>query len=335
MFSREWDPTAEQWVTTFSVVGDEGVPLWGSALAPMTDQEVVDAVEADLAPTSSPEVVADLDLPTTGTRSSTIEWASSHPDVVSVTGEVTRPAAGEDDATVTLTATITRGDVSTTKVFEITVPALTVSGLVARYTFDGDLTSTGEAVAGTVTGDRIDSTGGQVSYTDGAHGEAVVLDGSSGVRLPDGLITGHDYTVSLWLRPERLTDYTTAFFGARDEVSWVSLVPSGWDEHRTMLWAGSTTYYDGLTGTRIPTDEWSHLLYTVAGGIVTIYLDGEVVHTGTGFPDVFTTADGVFALGVNWWDTPYQGAIDDLQVYLGALDAEQVATVGAGDVAEF
>lgn len=333
--SREWEPTAGRWVTTFSVVGPEGVPLWGSARAPLSDQEVVDAVAADLTLPGTGAVVADLELPTVGTHGATITWTSSDESVVTADGAVTRPSEQEGDATVTLTATITSGDVTTTSEFELTVPATPEPGLVARYAFDGDLTATGGAAAGTVTGERIDSVGGQVSFTDGVHGQAVHLDGASGVRLPDGLISGQDYTVSLWLRPERLTDYTTAFFGARDDVSWLSLVPSGWDEHHTMLWAGSTKYYDGLTGTQIPTGDWSHIAFTVeTGGAVTIYLDGEVVHTGTGFPDVLTTDDGVFALGVNWWDTPFQGDVDDLQVYVGALTADQVATVADGEVAD-
>ena len=315
------------------MVGSEGVPLWGSALAPMADQEIVDAVAADLTLPGTGSVVADLDLPTVGTHGATITWTSSDESVVTADGTVTRPS--EQDAVVTLTATITSGDATATSAFDLTVPVLPEPGLVARYPFDGDLAATGGAAAATVTGDRVDSDGGQVSFTEGVHGQAVHLDGASGVRLPDGLISGQDYTVSLWLRPEQLTDFTTAFFGARDDVNWLSLVPSGWDEHRTMLWAGSTTYYDGLTGTQIPTDTWSHLAFTVeTGGAVTVYLDGVAVHTGTGFPDVFTTDDGVFALGVNWWDTPFQGDVDDLQVYQGALTADQVATVADGQVAD-
>ena len=331
--TREWDPTGERWVTTFSVVGTEGVPLWGSALAPLSDQEIVDAVATDLTLPGTGSVVADLDLPTVGTHGASIAWTSSDESVVTADGTVTRPS--EQDAIVTLTATITSGDATAASTFDLTVPVLPAPGLVARYAFDGDLTATGGASAGTVTGNRVDSVGGQVSFTEGVHGDAVHLDGSSGVRLPDGLLSGQDYSVSLWLRPERLTDFTTAFFGARDDVNWLSLVPSGWDEHRTMLWAGSTTYYDGLTGTQIPTDTWSHLAFTVeTGGAVTVYLDGVAVHTGTGFPDVFTTDDGVFALGVNWWDTPFQGDVDDLQVYQGALTADQVATVADGQVAD-
>ncbi|OLT54231.1 hypothetical protein BJF88_09785 [Cellulosimicrobium sp. CUA-896] len=66
-----------------------------------------DVAALDLGDTSA--VTADLALPTAGAQGSTITWASSDAAVVSAAGKVTRPAAGADDATVTLTATVTRG----------------------------------------------------------------------------------------------------------------------------------------------------------------------------------------------------------------------------------
>ncbi|MER5940050.1 family 43 glycosylhydrolase [Streptomyces sp. NPDC001928] len=67
-------------------------------------------------------VVADLDLPRTGTAGgSAIGWAAGNPAVVSDSGKVTRPAAGEPAAHATLTATIKKGTVTDTKTFDVTV----------------------------------------------------------------------------------------------------------------------------------------------------------------------------------------------------------------------
>ncbi|WP_030665322.1 family 43 glycosylhydrolase [Streptomyces cellulosae] len=67
-------------------------------------------------------VTADLDLPRTGTAGgSTISWSSDDTSVVSDTGEVTRPAAGEADGHATLTATLKKGTVTGTKSFDVTV----------------------------------------------------------------------------------------------------------------------------------------------------------------------------------------------------------------------
>lgn len=67
-------------------------------------------------------VTADLDLPKTGTAGgSSISWKSDNTDVVSDSGAVTRPAAGEPEGHATLTATLKKGTVTDTKTFEVTV----------------------------------------------------------------------------------------------------------------------------------------------------------------------------------------------------------------------
>jgi putative cell wall-binding protein len=68
-------------------------------------------------------VQSDLVLPVTGVNGSTIAWGSDAPTVVAASGAVTRPVSGQPDATVTLTATITRGTASSTKDFTVTVLA--------------------------------------------------------------------------------------------------------------------------------------------------------------------------------------------------------------------
>ncbi|MEU1479120.1 family 43 glycosylhydrolase [Streptomyces sp. NPDC005760] len=67
-------------------------------------------------------VTADLDLPKSGTAGgSAITWASDNTAVVSDTGKVTRPAAGEPDGHATLTATLKKASVTATKSFDVTV----------------------------------------------------------------------------------------------------------------------------------------------------------------------------------------------------------------------
>ena len=127
--------------------------------------------------------------------------------------------------------------------------------------------------------------------------ETLLFDGASGVRLPDGLIAGPSYSVALWVRPDVITPFTTTFFGARDPNNWVSMVPQGPVGGQTMLWSG-TAWYDGVTGTQIPAGQWSHLAFTVDAGAVKVYVDGVEKFSGVNFPNVFTTANGAFALGV-------------------------------------
>ncbi|WP_136518205.1 LamG-like jellyroll fold domain-containing protein [Cellulomonas telluris] len=326
---RQWQPDRQEWVVTFTVQSLAGVSLWGSAVEPMTAREAVRAVVADLDLGDTSAVVADLTLPTTGTQGTTITWASSDPAVVSPTGGVTRPAHGEGDATVTLTATVRNGNRTATATFTVTVLERTPGGLAGAWSFEGDLAdASGTHPAATVTGPRIGTTGGTVTYVPGVHGQAVHLDGTSGVQLPTGLVDGPSYSAALWVRPDVITQYTTTFFAARDDQSWVSLVPRGPDS-TTMVWSGSTSWYDASTGGQIPVGEWTHLAYTVDGGDISVYVDGEERFSGSGFPQVLTTPTGTFTLGVNWWDTPFAGAVDEVQVHRGALTAEEVAALAA------
>lgn len=220
----------------------------------------------------------------------------------------------------------------------------TESPLVAHFSFEDNLTeATGNFAAGQVTGTAPDTEGGSVTYSAGAleGSSAVALDGTSGVDLGQGLIGPGDYTISLWLNPDELAQFTPAFFGIHTPDSWVSLVPAGpGDAQHTMLWAGSdlgTGWFDGTLGEQIAAGAWSHLVFTYSGGTLTGYLNGELAMAHEGFPDVFTTAGGNFYLGVNPFpnDAPYTGLVDELRIYDVALTAEQVASLAVGEEPQF
>jgi GH43 family beta-xylosidase/uncharacterized protein YjdB/sucrose-6-phosphate hydrolase SacC (GH32 family) len=90
-------------------------------LSGTSDEDVVAKDKAALTLGDTSAVKTNLVLPASGDNGSTITWASGDSSVVAETGSVNRPAAGSANAIVTLTATITRGAVSDTKVFNITV----------------------------------------------------------------------------------------------------------------------------------------------------------------------------------------------------------------------
>lgn len=88
------------------------------------DPAVVDAAlkaDADAINLGPTQVTGNLTLPTSGAKGSAISWASSDPAIISVTGQVTRPANA--DAPVTLTATLTLGTKTVTRQYQLTVVA--------------------------------------------------------------------------------------------------------------------------------------------------------------------------------------------------------------------
>src|SRR5690606_35904161 len=248
---------------------------------------------------------------------------------------VTQPTALQGDQVVTLTATINYQGSVDTKEFEVTV----VSLAPAEYSFENDLLEAkGFYGAGSVTGDRILSSGGSVTYVDGVKGAALNLDGTSGVRLPDNLINTNSYSISLWLKPAAFTSFTTAFFGGASGTSWLSLVPSMNGTDKTRVWAAHGSYYDnGELADRIPQNKWTHLVITVDGDnsdALKIYINGALQLEATGFPRVFTVPGETneFALGVNYWDTPYRGAIDELKIFNDVITAENFQLVNSASV---
>ncbi|MCF7929922.1 MAG: InlB B-repeat-containing protein [Acholeplasmataceae bacterium] len=85
---------------------------------------------------SASNVTVNLTLPTT-VGDFDITWVSSNTAVISNAGVVVRPAAGEDDVSVTLTATITDGTLSVDKTFTLTVKAVPAP-VTYTVTFDSN-----------------------------------------------------------------------------------------------------------------------------------------------------------------------------------------------------
>lgn len=331
MTSRQWSEFAEDSAVTLTATSDEGVSVWGTQLERKSPRSILNDIVADLElPGTECGVTEDLNLPTEATRQVAIQWSSSDPDHIAADGSVVRPEAGEGDAVVTLTAEMHLYRRTASKDFDVVVRERSASGLILHYPFDGNLTDVTTSCSGTVSGGFIDLPGGQITYGPGVAGQAAVFDGASGVRMRDALINGYSYSVALWVNPSALTPFTTTFFGARDPNSWVSVLPMGhgFVDFHTMVWSG-VAWYDADTGLNIPGGAWSHLAFTVDQGELRVYVDGVLTFAGGGFPDVFTGANGIFSLGVNWWDTPYAGSMDDLRVYERALTLAEISALAA------
>lgn len=327
VFVEVWDDVQQEAVMSFTALSNKGVTVWGvqSSGSKLTAEEIVNNVKQDLSVGNPNNVTSNLDLVDSGFAGTTITWESSNKSVISDKGEVIRPVG--DDETVILLATIKNAEATETKEFEITVSGKREVELTAHYSFDNNLSdSVGKFADGQATGERIDDLNGEITFTDGVVGQAAKFDGSSGIRLPDQLIEQDTYSISLWLYPEALTQHTTSFFGAASQNKWMSLVPHGHNDE-TIVWAGSDEWYDAATGILINTHEWSHLVVTVEGGNITIYLNGELGFEGNQFPNLFSGNETYFSLGVNHWDPPFQGLMDELMIYDGVLSSSEITAL--------
>jgi arabinan endo-1,5-alpha-L-arabinosidase len=328
----QWSESSQMLTPTFSAVSRLGVTVWGSRMATRDNSQVLaDITEALWLPASARDET--LSLPTRGARGAHISWQSSNENVIDTDGRVVRPNSGEGDQVVMLTATVERNAATTSRAFQVFVPARQPYNRVAHFEFENSLAEAfGRFAPGTPTGNRLWNAGA-VGFDLGYSGQGLRLDGTNGVRLPNGLINNFQYTVSMWLNPAAFTSFSTAFFGAVNEqvdgaglpfsTQWLSLVPQSWDGN-TMLWSGSDRWFDGSSGLRIPANQWHHVAFSVDQGVVSVFIDGARRFNAGTLTDFFSTRQGIFALGVNYWDLPYNGMIDELKVYEAALSDTEI-----------
>lgn len=93
----------------------------------MTNAEAIALAKVDLSLGDTSSVTENLTLPTSGLHGTTVTYSSNNTDVLSNTGVVTRPNFGDGDATVILTATISKNAVSDTKSFTVVVKQKTLN----------------------------------------------------------------------------------------------------------------------------------------------------------------------------------------------------------------
>ncbi len=195
-------------------------------------------------------------------------------------------------------------------------------------------------------------------YIPGVKGDSLYVDGVTGYKLTDVNGVGDTYTVSFWLYPTRFANYMpTVQFGpdvhgdltggqkyvniTRADWSGEGTFPCIWsyDQADNALWP---SWSDADTGEMMK--QWIHLALVVdpsnvsADGLTIdgkLYINGQewLQKDGDGnviYPGIVKGAMGAsdgfdFLVGVNYWDSVFKGAFDELYIYNYALDAAQIA----------
>lgn len=127
---NELDPVSEFEMTRNNVIYEKyqhnrnpfiDHPEWASSIwgtSPnMSDEVAVATAKTALSLGDTSAIISNLALPTSSINETSISWVSSNTNVISNDGTVTRPENGAGDASVTLTATITKGTITATKEF--------------------------------------------------------------------------------------------------------------------------------------------------------------------------------------------------------------------------
>lgn len=229
------------------------------------------------------------------------------------------------------------------------VPEETLPEPAAEFSFDGILTDSVTQEEATLTGAIIPDpvTADDPVYVDGMNGgQAVSLSGagSYGLALPVKPETGN-YTISFDVKLNSSTKHTPFIFmgnydgdtllGDDSNAQWISIAPQAWQETLSsgpMVWSrnvpGGSSWIDLVPSVKdsLTLNEWHNVTVSVSGASATVYVDKVKVGQG-GIADIINDTTRMY-LGVNYWDTPLDGAVDNLRLYNSTLSEKQVNLIG-------
>lgn len=204
----------------------------------------------------------------------------------------------------------------------------------STFEFEDNLSDTVSGSTGVLVNPKI--TEGNASsatpiFTEGYTGKAISFTGTDSYGINLGkVITEKKFSIEFKMKANEFTQFTSVIFinsGSKDNESWIS-APIGYQaDGNTMVWSKTNSEYIDMLSTQTLTNgKWHHIILTADGENGTLYIDG--VKTASGKIADIISSDTNTYLGVNYWDTPFNGYIDNLNVYNGTvLTSEQVSLI--------
>ncbi|MEY8515808.1 Ig-like domain-containing protein [Lachnospiraceae bacterium 29-84] len=323
-------------IAGFRVVNaDENAPkLTVTTSAPVvkTDQELADQAAAALSlPTN---VRSDLDLPTAGLNETVISWASSNTAVIANNGTVTLP---QEDTVVKLTATVTKGEATATREFNVTVRAKS-EGLRAAYAFKADaLTSktiadeSGNGFDATLQGSGAAIADGVLTLPGGASNSSAAY-----VSIPKEVFVGQDtLTITTWLKNATGADnYAAMFFGAtaNPPADYWLLNPAAPGGFFKSVWTTGDRNTSAPWGTETPTSktvtssDWAMYTTVITPDEIVGYYNGTEVSRANKTRTTTDFGENIVAyIGRSSYpDIFYKGGVYGVAVYDTAFTQEDV-----------
>lgn len=197
--------------------------------------------------------------------------------------------------------------------------------------------SSGSSATDSTSYARHGSLQGGASWVAGRSGNALALDGSTGyLVLPTGVMEDlWDCTVAMWVYWNSASTNTRIFDFGSSDISYMCLIPK--DSGGIMRFSVTGTSYFGeqtiAHTAALPTGSWTHVAVTLQGKLGTLYVNGVSVGSNAAM-DL-----APFQLGAtrqNWLgrsqysaDPYFNGKLQDVRIYSGALNASEIAALAA------
>lgn len=167
-------------------------------------------------------------------------------------------------------------------------------------------------------------------FAEGKEGRALKLSGSYGMKLPGASGLGESYTISWWMKPDKIgSEFDPTFAaGTFSPECWLNAT------FDAKLWSKKDGAYIDTTPANVyKADQWQHVAVVVDGsaegtaaGTVTgtLYQNGKEICRGNVAKGIMTNSGAEIYFGVNAWDAYYQGALDEVMIFNKALSAAEV-----------
>lgn len=221
----------------------------------------------------------------------------------------------------------------------ITAFADTESGMLAHYKFDDSLKNEVTGEDATQTGQKFaEPAGNKVEYVDGAL--SIAKGNTDGFNL-NVKPTSDSYTISFWTMTNDVNGFAQpiVWYGGKDQTTtqaWVGVWPglnAVWANGGPQIGSASGAApdrFDVLPNKSILVEgsevayEWTMVTMVVDNAEASLYYDGVDVTKEKSKVASVTADDRSVYIGVNAWDVPYCGLIDELYVYDRALTADDI-----------
>ena len=165
--------------------------------------------------------------------------------------------------------------------------------------------------------------------------KAVYLDGTAGLALGSAEDIGETYTVSFWMKPDKiLGQYDPTFCaGLFSPEHWLNMTQDG------KIWSRKSDYIATPASGAYKAGEWQMVTVVVdeksgdgTNAKGTLYVNGKEVSAGNVALGIMTDTNAQLYFGVNAWDAYYVGYLDDLIILDAALPAKDVRALYAGEI---
>lgn len=183
------------------------------------------------------------------------------------------------------------------------------------FRFNGDFCSEDKSLEGWVHGNGLTFEEGIFRDSKSLHFPGGPLEMNT-LRLPTSVLANDSYTISMWIKPEAIQPWTSAFY-VKFETGFCSIVPYAWDSVSDFRIRDSKEingWYDISACPLLP-NKWVHyaVTYNSKNENAVAYINGEVVGLLQGIP-TNRYAKAVI-VGGDVFQSSFEGNICELVIY--------------------